>query len=511
MAGHFRSPPPQISQTFPPLPQFSGFMKPCRFEGEVQNLEVVGTIPTDIDGTFYRVMPDPQMPPFVENDPWFNGDGNISAFHIKSGKVHFKQRYVRTEKFLRERQAQRALVGKFNTYMSPPSKYRNKFTDAVEFKIRTTANTNIFYFNGVLLACKEDAPPYAMDPHTLETIGLWDFDGQLPSLTFSAHPKIDPVTKELISFGYEARGDGTPDICYYTVSPIGKFTETVWMTSPVVAMIHDFAVTKNYVIFPVIPQTCDIERMKAGGEHWQWNPDIPFYIGLLPRRGAKGSDIKWFQAPNAFPGHVSNAYETPDGNVILELALSNKNAFFWWPDANGNAPDPTQITSNLAQVTLDPRATDLKVTPRIVLKEDIEFCRVDDRFAMSKHQHVFCDLMDPRLTDFPAIGRVMGGGFPPYNSLGHFDSVTNKCETYFVGARHLVQEPVFVPRSEDAAEGDGYLLALVNNYDQMTSELHLVDTRDFSKPQAVVLLPVRLRHGLHGNWVDGQDLALVIN
>lgn len=230
---------------------------------------------------------------------WFNGDGNVSAFRVKSGKVHFKQRYVRTEKFLKEKEAQRALMGMqfYQLSLARPDlvylgKYRNKYTDAVEFKIRSTANTNIVYFNGKLLACKEDSPPYAMDPRTLETIGLWDFDGQLPSLTFSAHPKIDPITKELICFGYEAKGDGTPDICYYTVSPNGHFKEVVWMTSPVVAMIHDFAVTENYVLFPLIPQTCDIERMKQGGEHWQWNSEIPFYIGVLPRRGAHGSDIK---------------------------------------------------------------------------------------------------------------------------------------------------------------------------------------------------------------------------
>lgn len=63
MSAHFRN------QTFPTTPQFSGFMKPCRFEGEVQNLEVVGQVPREIDGVFYRVMPDPQFVPFVEDDP----------------------------------------------------------------------------------------------------------------------------------------------------------------------------------------------------------------------------------------------------------------------------------------------------------------------------------------------------------------------------------------------------------------------------------------------------------
>ena len=162
----------------------------------------------------------------------------------------------------------------------------------MQFAVRSTANTNIVYFRGMLLACKEDSPPYAMDPETLETIGLWDFDGQLPSLTFTAHPKFDPLTREMVCFGYEARGDGTPDVCYWTVNAHGTFGETVWMVAPVSGLIHDFAVTKNHVVFPIIPHTCDIERMKTGGEHWQWDSTIPIYIGVLPRRGASGSDIK---------------------------------------------------------------------------------------------------------------------------------------------------------------------------------------------------------------------------
>ena len=130
MNGHFN--PKKGPSAFPERPQFSEFMKPCRFEGEIQHLEVRGDIPTEIDGTFYRVMPDPQFPPYIENDPvrmreqvvvrthtnlkrrlqWVNGDGNVSAFRIKDGHCHFKQRYVRTEKFVTERLAKRAVAGR---------------------------------------------------------------------------------------------------------------------------------------------------------------------------------------------------------------------------------------------------------------------------------------------------------------------------------------------------------------------------------------------------------------
>ncbi|KAJ4286518.1 hypothetical protein N0V90_013218 [Kalmusia sp. IMI 367209] len=496
MAGHFRS-----SKAFPNLPQFSEFMKPCRFEGEIQNLEVHGEIPKEIDGTFYRVMPDPQLPPFVADDPWFNGDGNISAFRIKDGSCHFKQRYVRTEKFMRERAAQRALLGK----------YRNKYTDAVEFKVRSTANTNVMYFNGRLLACKEDSPPYSMDPETLETIGLEDFDGQLPSVTFTAHPKLDQETGELLCFGYEAKGDGTPDVCYFSIDKNGHFTETVWLVAPVVAMIHDFAVTENWVLFPIIPQTCDLERMKEGGEHWQWNSDIPFYIGVLPRRGASGSDVKWFRAPNAFPGHTVNAFEDAAGNIVFDLPLSDKNVFFWWPDAQGKAAHPKDIASQLVRFTFDPRSTELDLPkPEILSHEDCEFPRIDDRFSGRAHEQTFILVMDPSLgTDFATIMPRMGGGHALYNALAHLNYATKKLAKYFPGPTHLMQEPIFINRKgENVAECDGWIVVLVDNYASMSSELHVVDTRNFREPQAVIHLPIRLRAGLHGNWVDSQELNL---
>ena len=491
---------PSVQTHYPALPQFQGFMKPGRVEGAVSNLEVHGTIPSDIDGTFFRVMPDPQFPPFAANDPWFNGDGNISAFRINSGRASFQQRFVRTEKFTREREAGRALLGK----------YRNKYTDAVEFKIRTTANTNVVQFNGKLLALKEDAPPYALDPVTLETIGLHDFDGQLPSLTFTAHPKFDPATGEMICFGYEAKGDGTPDVCYYRVSSTGKFLETVWLVAPVVAMIHDFAVTENWVIFPIIPQLCDVERMKAGGEHWQWSPETPFYIGVMPRVGATAESVKWFRHPNSFPGHSANAYEDPTiGKIVFDLGLSEKNVFFWWPDAQGNAPRPETIHSQLTRIMIDPKSDDLEIKPAqvsVLQGSNSEFYRIDDRFAFVKHRHVFFDSMDPGLgTDFPGIALQLGGGYPLYNSLSHVDLETGKTEVYFPGRTHMVQEPVFIPRRGSTEEGDGYLLALVNNYASMSSELHLLDMKDFTKSQAVIMLPLALRAGLHGNWVDAVE------
>jgi carotenoid cleavage dioxygenase len=86
--------------------------------------------------------------------------------------------------------------------------------------VHSTANTHIYFYAGVLLALKEDSPPYALDPTTLRTIGrdpsmlsnclgLYDFNGKLPSPTFTAHPKVDGRTGTMYAYGYEAKGDAS--------------------------------------------------------------------------------------------------------------------------------------------------------------------------------------------------------------------------------------------------------------------------------------------------------------
>lgn len=136
-----------------------------RFEAEVYNCMVRGEIPRQIDGTYYRVMPDAAWAPLYDDDVFINGDGAVDAVRIRDGHADFKQKFVRTEKFVVERAARRAVFGK----------YRNRYTDdpRVKHKIHSTANTHVVYFEDQLLALKEDSLPYAMNPDTLETKGRY--------------------------------------------------------------------------------------------------------------------------------------------------------------------------------------------------------------------------------------------------------------------------------------------------------------------------------------------------
>ncbi|KAJ3961862.1 hypothetical protein N0V92_001425 [Colletotrichum tropicale] len=400
-------------------------------------------------------MPEPYHVPFVKNDIWLNGDGAISSFRIKNGNVDFKQRFVKTEKFRVETKENRALIGK----------YRNPFTDLVKFADRTTANTTAFPFKGVILALKEDSQPYAVDPRTLETIGKWDFDGQLESETFTAHPKYDVKTREVLSFGYEGKGIGTRDVFYMSIDENGKFNEKVWFQAPFCGFQHEMAFTDNW----------------------------------------------WFQGPNLFTGHVANAWEE-NGQVHLHVSMVRGNGFGFFPDQNGEAPafDLEVLAPHVCEFVLDPHSTKLvyQSPTKVVTSGPNEFPRIDDRVVGKKHRFIYGNMIDmsPGVTDWEYSAPLAGDGIGHMNVLYKYDLVTGVTQKYIRGPRHFFQEPQFVPRHPGAAEGDGFLIALVNNFDEMTSELVIIDCADFEKHAAIAKLPVRLRPGFHGNWVDDTDI-----
>jgi carotenoid cleavage dioxygenase len=63
-------------------------------------------------------------------------------------------------------------------------------------------------------------------------------------------------------------------------------------------------------------------------------------------------------------------------------------------------------------------------------------------------------------------------------------------------------EPVFVPRTPDADEDDGWVLAY--SYDTAThrSDVVILHAQDFTAaPVATIHLPARVPFGFHGNWI----------
>ncbi|KAK4182246.1 putative carotenoid oxygenase protein [Podospora australis] len=535
---------------FPKTDVFRSMNSPSRLEGSVFDLEVTGSIPAEINGTFFRVQPDHRFPPLFEDDIHFNGDGSVTAIRIFSGHADFLQKYVVTDRVKAETAARKSLFGR----------YRNPYTDneSVKGVIRTASNTNVIFYRGILLATKEDGPPFAMDPVTLETLGRYDFEGQILSPTFTAHPKFDPETGEMVCFAYEAGGNGADcsvDIAVWTLDKNGKKTEEAWYKAPFAGMIHDCGISKNWLVLALTPIKMNLERMKRGGSKFAWDPEEDQWYAVVPRRPRdqqKGEGITWFRADNGFHGHVAGCYELPSGKIVFDLTVADGNVFFFFPPDKNVSPSYTpdtigkrnKLSSPTVRWIFDPNAkksavktpeagdadvwvADERVKPAVQWLTNGEFSRIDDRYVTQPYKHFWQAVVDPtRPYDFAKCGPPAGGLF---NCLGHYTwaeehyhngettDEDNGEETeakrkfgledvYFPGPTMTFQEPTFIPK-EGGGEGEGWLIALVNHLDQLRNDVVIFDAQKLSQgPLAVIHLPLKLKLGLHGNWVDNRDI-----
>ena len=197
----------------------------------------------------------------------------------------------------------------------------------------STANTNLVLWADQLLALKEVALPYAVDPDTLETLRYDPFEGQIQSKTFTAHPKIDPSRNELVVFGYEATGLASLDIVTYALDHVGRKTREFWLKSPWCAFIHDCAITSNWLILMLWPFEANLTRMKAGKQHWAWSYDLPATFLVVPRNDDAGAKYGWkadehrvYSWKNCMPIHTAGAWEDETGKIYLESSRVHDNA-----------------------------------------------------------------------------------------------------------------------------------------------------------------------------------------
>ena len=483
-------------------PTATGFFAPLRFEADVHDCEVVGEIPSQLNGTFYRSCLDRRYPPRFPDDTPYNADGAVDMFRIANGHVDFRTRYIHTPRYEAERAARRALFGL----------YRNRYTDEPQVAqlSHNTGNTTPILFNGMLLSMKEDSPPMALDPHTLATIGEWNFGGQMTARTFTAHPKIDPRTGEMIAFSYEARGDATPDIAVWIFAPDGKLKRELWIKSPVVSMMHDMAITDRHIILPTTSMTTSLERLRAGKIHWAHDPAMPCHVAIIPRDG-EARDVRWFHGTTkqAMLLHAINARS--EGNrVILDAPVATGNFHPFFPNLDGSPFDIEATAPTLRRWTFD------LGKPGDSWQEEILFdglrtttmVRMDDRYMTRPFRYSYMLMVDP---DVP-YDRVLGGNLSVRiaNAWYRFDHATGRHARFIAGNTHGLSEPQFVPRSADAPEGDGFLVGVANDFSSMRSELLIADAQRLEEGViARVQLPFRLHTQVHGWWVSAADLPFV--
>ena len=478
---------------------YSGYFSPARFDAEVLDCEVRGRIPRELDGAFYRMHLDWFYPPRFQDEPTLSADGYISMFRLRNGIADYRGRYVRTNRFERQLAARKQLYGY----------YRNPYTDDAEVRNianpgeRTTANTTPVILAGRLYATKEDGLPYRIDPNTLQTLGQEDFGGRWESQTFTAHPKLDPQTGELVAFGYEASGLAARDVFLCTFDKSGAIRAPMRFDVPHATMLHDIAITAEHVIIPGGAAVTSEERLRAGKVHWGWEQGRESFYGIVPRSG-DASAIRWFRGPERSVVHTANAW-TEGNRVFLDMPLADGNTWPFFPEIHGA---PFKMHPNtIRRLCFDLGADGDTCREEVLFEQEVtSFTRIDDRFATRPHRYIYVQYADrqqpfrARLHEDPRA--------QPTNTLARFDVMERSMRSFFVGDTHLVQEPTFVPRSSRSAEGDGYLLATVHNVATMRCELLIVDASTLGE-LARVVLPFRNPSQVHGVWATAQDLPLL--
>ena len=483
---------------FPAIPDYMGLNAPLNDEYEETRLEVAGTVPADVEGTFFRAVPNPAFPPFVEDGAAFlSGDGMVSAVRFEGGSVSIAHRFVQTARHRAEAAAGRALFGR----------YRNPWSDMpkVQGVDRTVANTTPVWHAGKLLMCKEDGRPYRVDPRTLETIGSYDFGGKLRAETMTAHVRVDPATGELFFYGYEADGIGSTKIAYCVVGPDGGLKSEQWFDAPYCAMMHDFTITENYALFPIYPTICDAERVKAGGDHWVHEQDRESWLGVMPRHGDV-SELRWFRGPKGVSCyHMMNAFEDETGLIHFDQCLSDSNAFPFIRAASGINIAQQDLNGRLARWTVDFFGGSDEVSETVIGPPG-DFPVIPAACQGRPYDHAWMLTMNPERRGPPVLAGPVGAMF---DCLLRLDMRGGPPQALTLDPGMCFNEPVHVPSAQ--AGHEGWLLTMVDRQtgpDSFEHECWIVNAGDVAAgPVARVNIPRRLRPQVHGWWVSAAQLA----
>jgi carotenoid cleavage dioxygenase len=206
----------------------------------------------------------------------------------------------------------------------------------------------------------------------------------------------------------------------------------------------------------------------------------------MPRDGGS-RDVAWFDADPCYVFHPLNAWSEA-GRVVADVCRYEKLPLF---DEDRRAEGMQDLTAKLTRWTLDLASGTVK--EEALDDAASEFPRLDERRAGLRYRHGY------------AAGASPGAGERSgFDAIFHYDLESGTRRMHRVAASDAVGEPIFVPRAPDAAEGDGFLVALAYRGEERRSDLLILDARNVeAQPLATVQLPHRIPFGFHGNWADG--------
>ena len=436
-----------------------GNWAPVQDELLEDQLVVEGTIPSELEGVYIRTGPNP----FSGSSPhWFMGDGMVHGVRLSQGKAEwYRNRFVQTPNITEPEADPMSGLGDLS---------------------RGNANTHVVAHAGKILCLEEGHWPWEIDGE-LNTIGVENYAGNLAT-SMTAHPKICAETGDLLAFSYFSFEP--PYLTYFRISPNGELLQSEGIDIPNMVMMHDFNITRNYVIFMDLPLVLDLSLIETGVP-FGFDPSAGARLGVMPRHGTK-QDVQWFEIDPCYVFHPVNAHE--NGNEII-LHVSRQ------PEAFGKSSDDYAEVGRLWKWTIN-------LNTGTVLEEKIDdrpgdFGRVADKVVG----------LDANYGYLMAMAGEGNSEEPVYGSnLWKYDLRTGSCSEHYLGEKVRGGEPVFAADPNSEGEDEGWVMAIVHSEISNASKLIIIDAQDFeADPVATVHLPQRVPYGAHGSWIPDSAIS----
>jgi len=463
-------------------PMLTGEYAPIFDEQELRNLLVEGEIPADLNGVYLRNGPNQRFEP-KGNFHIFDGDGMLHAAEFRGGKVTYRNKWIRTQGWLRNDEAgQETFWGVMNSVKGRPDKPMND-----------VANTDVIGHGGNAVATWYLAGvPYVVDPVTLETRKAARDYVFPPGNGMSAHPKVDEFSGELLFFDYFAEH---PHMSYGVVDAQGKLVHHVPIELPGDRLPHDMGITENYTILHDLPVYHDEEALRAGRHKIVFNSEIPARFGVIPRYGASDS-IRWFEFSSCFLYHVVNCWE--DGDEIVMVACR------YMPARHDDGSFDDQRTAKMiAHLVMDARLwryrmnlkTGEAVEECLDPDHNVEFPGFNSALTGRRTEWGYFVDHDPHILRWTGIRKM---NTDTGETAGEWSDSHEHC---------WYSEPWFAPADNPESEDHGYVVVFVWNDETRVQQLQVFDALDIGKgPVARVTLPQRVPPGFHACWMKPKQI-----
>nr|ALJ10991.1 carotenoid cleavage dioxygenase 7b [Chrysanthemum x morifolium] len=489
---------------------------------------VEGSIPLDFPlGTYYLTGPGLFKDDHGSTVHPLDGHGYLRAFTINGAKneVTFMARYIKTEAQVEEHDHK---TGEWRfTHRGPFSVLKNGKKIGNTKVMKNVANTSVLSWGDKLFCLWEGGAPYEIESSSLDTLGKFDLidsvdNGSwtpstkecdekvggvdlldlaagilkpilygvfnMPPKRLLSHYKIDAPRNRLLMMSCNAEDMLLPRS---TFTFYGSMTAVCGFTPMISALsVNPSKSTSPIYLLPRFPE-------HEGGRDWKVPIEAPSQMWVL---------------------HVGNAFEEKDGNGNKQIQIQASGCSYKWfnfqkmfgYDWQSGKLDPSmmnaenKILPHLIQVSIDMDASG-----------NCEKCCVNP----------LNDEWD-KATDFPVINRDFGGSnntyvyaatslggrreLPhfPFDTVVKFDTVKNSTQTWSVGTRRFIGEPIFVSKGSD--EDDGYLLVVEYAVSEQRCHLVILDAKKIGDTNAVVArleVPKSLNFplGFHGFWAAADS------